>query len=170
LRSWIDQLLLELRNAATPGDDERTLKRSLNRSPSIQPPTRAGIDARRLVSIQPGDALRGRQQMTILGGSGLNTIPQPARPDALASSRRIIKQPKPLRAATTPRADKHRPEAAIPEASHPDAYPVFDPVVPEPDERRHGIAPDVTVRNQGGHADQRRIFNSGAHSQRILLF
>jgi hypothetical protein len=116
LRSWVDQLLLELRNAAPPGDEERALMRRLNWSPSIQFPTGPRIDAGGLISVQPSDALRRRQQMTILCGGGFHAIPQSACPDALGASRRIIKQPKPLCAAITPRADKHRPEAAIPEA------------------------------------------------------
>src|ERR1700722_4064239 len=101
--------------------------------------------------------------MTILGGSGIHAIPEPARPDALAACRSIIKQPKPLRAAATPRADKHRPEAAVSERSHSDADAVFDAVIAEPDERRHSIALDVTVRHQGRHANQRQIFNSARH-------
>jgi hypothetical protein len=160
---WVDQLLLELRNAAPPGDEERALKRSLDGSPSIQFPTRPRIDARRLISIQPGDALWRGQQITIFGGGGLHTISQSARPDALAASRLIVEQPKPLRASTTPRADKHRPEAAIPEVPHPDADPVFDAVVAELNKRRLGITPYVTVRHQGRHANQRQIFNSGLH-------
>ena len=169
-RSWVDQLLLILGNAAPPGDEERPLKRSLNRSPSIEPPTRPRIDARGLISIQPGNALRRRQQMTILGGGGFHAIPQPTRPDALAASRRITKQPKPLRAAAAPRADKHRPEAAVWERPYSDADPVFDAVVAEPDKRRHGIAPDETVCHQGGHANYRQIFNSGPHEVEAYRF
>jgi len=150
---WVDQLLLELRNAAPPGDEERALKRSLDGSPSIQFPTRPRIDARRLISIQPGDALRRGQQMTILGSGGLHTIPQPLRTDALAASRLIVEQPKPLRAAVTPRADKHRPEAAVWERPYSDADPVFDAVVAEADKRCHSIALDGTARHQGGYTN-----------------
>jgi len=102
--------------------------------------------------------------MTILGGGGLYAIPKSARPDALAASGPIVEQPKPLRTAAASRADKHRPEAAIPEAPHPDANPVFDPVVAEPDKRRHGVTPYVTVRHQDRYANDWQIFNSGPHS------
>ena len=169
-RSWVDQLLLELRDAAPPGDEERTFKRSLNRSPSIQPATRPRIDARGAISIQPGEALRRGQQMSILGGGGLHTIPQSARPDALAAGRPIVEQPKPLRAAATPRAHKHRPEAAVPEGPRPDADPVFDAVVTELDKRRPSITPDVAVRHQRGHANERQIFNSGPHAAETYCF
>jgi hypothetical protein len=108
--------------------------------------------------------------MTILGGGGLHTVPQSARPDALAAGGPVVQQPKSLRAAATPRANKHRPEAAAWKRPHPDADPVFDAVVAKPDKRRHSIAPDVTVRHEGRHANQRQIFNSGPHSRNILLF
>jgi hypothetical protein len=44
-QSWVAQLLLELRNPATPRNEERTLKRRLDGRPSIKPPTRPRIDA-----------------------------------------------------------------------------------------------------------------------------
>jgi|HubBroStandDraft_4_1064222.scaffolds.fasta_scaffold58466_2 hypothetical protein len=108
--------------------------------------------------------------MTIFGGGGLHAIPQSARPDALAASRCIIKQPKPLRAAATPRADKHRPEAAVCERSYSDTDPIFDALVAKPDKRRHGLTPYVTVRHQGRHANQRQIFNSGPHEVETYCF
>ena len=89
-----------------------------------------GIDARRLISVQPVDALGSRQQMTILGGGKFYTVPKPAHPDALAASGPIVEQTKPLRAAAAARADQHRPEAAIPEAPHPDPTPYSTPSSP----------------------------------------
>jgi hypothetical protein len=126
--------------------------------------------ASRLVSIQLGDALRHRQQMTILGGGGLDAIPQSACPDALAASGCIIKQPEPLRAAIEPRADKHRPEAAVSERPHSDTDHVFDAVLAEPDKRGHRVTPDVAVRDQGRHANQRQIINSDLHVKGIPYF
>ena len=108
--------------------------------------------------------------MTILGGGKLYTIPKSARPDALAASRRIVKQTNPLRAAAAARADQHRPEAAAWKRPHPDANPVFDAIIAEPDKRRDSITPDVTVRHQGRHAYQRQIFNSGPHEVETYCF
>jgi hypothetical protein len=87
-----------------------------------------------------------------------------------AAGRLIVEQPKPLRAAAAPRADEHRPEAAAGKRPHPDADPVFDAVVAEPDKRRQSITPDVPVRHQGRHANQRQIFNSSLHEAETLCF
>jgi hypothetical protein len=101
--------------------------------------------------------------MTILGGGGLHTIPQPARPDALAACRSIIKQPKPLRAAATPWAYEHRPKAAVPEAPQRDADLIFDSIVAEPDARRLCVPPDLAERHQSRHANQRQIIDRALH-------
>jgi hypothetical protein len=59
--------------------------------------------------------------MALLGAHRLRAIDQPSRSDALATSRPSVEQPKPLGATAAPRANKHRPKAAVPEAPQPDA-------------------------------------------------
>ena len=84
--------------------------------------------------------------MALLGAHRLRAIDQPARPDALATGRLVVDQAQPLGTAATPRANKHRPEAAVPEAPQRDADLIFDAVVAEPDARGLRVPPNLAER------------------------
>jgi hypothetical protein len=55
------------------------------------------------------------------------------------------------------------PKAAVPEAPQPDADLKFDPVVAEPDARRHCVPLDLAQRHQGRHTNQRQIVDRALH-------
>jgi hypothetical protein len=101
--------------------------------------------------------------MALLGADRLGTINQPARPDACAAGGPVVEQTKPLRAAATPRANKHRPEAAVPEAPDPDTYLVLDPIIDEPDSRGLRVPPNLAKCHQGRHANHRQIVDRALH-------
>jgi hypothetical protein len=81
--------------------------------------------------------------MALLGADGLRAIDQPARPDAFDAGRLTIEQTKPLGAPVASRAYEPRPKATAGEAYHPDADPVFDAVVVEPEKRRLRVPSDM---------------------------
>jgi hypothetical protein len=101
--------------------------------------------------------------MALLGAHRLRAIDQPARPDARATRRNAIEKTKPLGAPAAPRAYKHRPKAAVPEAPQRDDDLIFDAVVAEPDARRLCVPLNLAQRHQGRHANQGQIIDRAFH-------
>ena len=148
-------------------DDPRSPQRELDVRPPVDRPTRSRMDTQWPVAIQSGEPRRRRDQMTLLGAHRLRTINQPARPDARATGRPVIEQPKPLRTSAAPRAYEPRPEAAVWELRHPHADLVFDAIVAKPDKRRHSAARDIAVRHKGRYSNHRQIVDCAPHKLRI---
>ena len=67
---------------------------------------------------------------------GLRTIPEPARPNARATGRLVVKQTHPLRSAATPRTDQLRPKTTARHMVDTNAKLVFNVAADKPDPRR----------------------------------
>ena len=103
--------------------------------------------------------------MALLGAHRLRTIDQPARPDALATSRPVVEQTKPLSAPMAPRANEQRPHCAARKRLCRHADLVLDPAVIETNERRLRFRPNVAMRPQCRSLDHRQIVDRALHER-----
>jgi hypothetical protein len=85
--------------------------------------------------------------MTLLSAHRLRAIDQSACPDALATGRLAVVQPKPLGAPVAPRAYEPSLEAAVRKLPHTHADRVIEAAVTKPDMCRHRAARDVAMRH-----------------------
>ena len=138
-------------------DDPRTPQRELDVRPPVDRPTRPRMDTQWPVAVEHGETRRRGDRMALLGAHRLRTINQPARPDARATRRNAIEQPKPLSAPVAPRANEHRPHCAARKRLCRHADLVLDPAVIETNERRLRFRPNVTMHPQGRSLDHRQI-------------
>jgi hypothetical protein len=138
-------------------------RRSATAAPPVKHPPGSRMNASGRIAVQHDETRRRCDRMALLGAHRLRAIDQPARPDALAASRLAIEQTKPLRAAATPRANEHRPEAAVWKRPYSDADLVLDSTVSEPDARRLCVPPDLAERHQSRHSNQRQIIDRALH-------